>query len=46
MFGKIFNLEDGSLIATLSGHTAEIRWCDIKKDDSEIVTAAYDGTIR
>ena len=44
--GKIYNLDDGSIIATITGHTGKINSCDIKNDDSEIVTASDDLTIK
>ena len=44
---KLWNITDGSLIRTLTGHTKEIVWSvDMLNDGSTIVTGSLDLTLK
>ena len=43
---KLWSVESGELLATLSGHTATVSQVAFAPDDSRIASASWDGTVR
>ena len=43
---KLYDIEDGTVLVTLSGHTGTIVRVRMSADGTTLVSAGYDGTIR
>lgn len=43
---KLYDIEDGTVLVTLSGHTGNIVRVKMSADGTTLVSAGYDGTIR